>query len=110
MGKGIITANALRRVAVGGMMRKHDLRDRACSQWYMKVAPMNDIALSCLVDTLHRVRRSDRWKKKGIRACAEALRLNPEMAEKAEEVAGAERKFRERMRKRLERDAGLAGG
>lgn len=280
MGKGIITAggtrraclggaaNALRRVAVEGMMRKHDLRDRVCSQWYMKVAPMNDIALSCLVDTLHRVRRSDRWKKKGIRACveatermmrryesmlsrkvggigdgvlamfedymdgwndgtrhdvtilrmsvgnallrmgyprdvelaswvftaynmvglanrifdsyfdtcekalgvdcrrmfaagrltavlrafkpvadsldqgggfslsgdemcqramdvlvnrfalgdverqadAEALRLNPEMAEKAEEVAGAERKFRERMRKRLERDAGLTGG
>lgn len=84
MGKGIITAgstrraclggtaNALRRMTVDNMMRKHDLRDRVCSQWYMKVAPMNDVALGCLVDALHEVRRSDRWRKKGIRACVEA--------------------------------------
>lgn len=65
-------ANALRHMAVDGMMRKHDLRDRVCSQWYMKVAPMNDVALSCLVDALLRVRQSGRWRKKGIRACVEA--------------------------------------
>lgn len=36
------------------------------------------------------------------------MRLNPGMADKAGEVAESERKFRERLRKRLERDAGLA--
>lgn len=70
------SANAIKRVFVDAELKKYQNYDQVCAQWYVTVAPMNDIALFSLNDAIEQLKASPKWKKKGIRkSCEDAQRL-----------------------------------
>lgn len=70
------TANGIRLAALKQMTKDYRNHGDACAKWYTIVAPVNDCALMTMHETIEYIKKSPKWKKRGIRAaCEECERM-----------------------------------